>query len=322
MATEKINEIFDIEAINKQVQAVKSGIESTLSDMEKFAKRTSELNKTIGQSDSFKEVSDSTDKVRKAQEEYSKQVDKLNALKKQEAQLNEKMNKAYQDMASKLAEMRKRADDEIKAINERTKALKDNAAQVQTNNTQKQNETKLSKDNSNAVKNEAKSYMEMAESTKEVLLTRKNQISYLVTYQKTLKEVKKELSDLEKTEKRNGSLTAEQTAKKQKLIEKEFQYKQAVSNVSQVIKNDIKLSRTRTGSMNEMEQALGKMRMAYRKMSEEQRNSKFGQALQSQIQQTGDKLNKLNASIGNYQANVGNYGSVQKQSVTSGIFWC
>ena len=309
MATEKINEIFDIEAINKQVQAVKSGIESTLSDMEKFAKRTSELNKTIGQSDSFKEVSDSTDKVRKAQEEYSKQVDKLNALKKQEAQLNEKMNKAYQDMASKLAEMRKRADDEIKAINERTKALKDNAAQVQTNNTQKQNETKLSKDNSNAVKNEAKSYMEMAESTKEVLRTRQYQISYLITYQKSLKEVKKELSDLEKTEKRNGSLNAEQAAKKKILIEREFQYKQAISNVSQVIKNDIKLSRTRTGSMNEMEQALGKMRMAYRKMSEEQRNSKFGQALQSQIQQTGDKLNKLNASIGNYQANVGNYGS-------------
>ena len=39
MATEKINEIFDIEAINKQVQAVKAGIESTLSDMEKFAKK-------------------------------------------------------------------------------------------------------------------------------------------------------------------------------------------------------------------------------------------------------------------------------------------
>lgn len=309
MATEKINEIFDIEAINKQVQAVKAGIESTLSDMEKFAKKASDLNKTIEQSGSFKEVADATDKVRKAQEEYAKQVDKLNGLKKQEQQLNERMNKAYQDMASKLAEMRKRADEEINALNERTKALKDNATQVQTNNTQKQNEIKLSKDNSNAVKNEAKSYMEMAESTKEVLLTRKNQISYLVTYQKTLKEVKKELSDLEKTEKRNGSLTAEQTAKKQKLIEKEFQYKQAVSNVSQVIKNDIKLSRTRTGSMNEMEQALGKMRMAYRKMSEEQRNSKFGQALQSQIQQTGDKLNKLNASIGNYQANVGNYGS-------------
>lgn len=310
MATEKINEIFDIEAINKQVQAVKAGIESTLSDIEKFAKKASDLNKTIEQSGSFKEVADATDKVRKAQEEYAKQVDKLNGLKKQEQQLNERMNKAYQDMASKLAEMRKRADEEINALNERTKALKDNATQVQTNNTQKQNEIKLSKDNSNAVKNEAKSYMEMAESTKEVLLTRKNQISYLVTYQKTLKEVKKELSDLEKTEKRNGSLTAEQTAKKQKLIEKEFQYKQAVSNVSQVIKNDIKLSRTRTGSMNEMEQALGKMRMAYRKMSEEQRNSKFGQALQSQIQQTGDKLNKLNASIGNYQANVGNYGSV------------
>ena len=75
MATEKINEIFDIEAINKQVQAVKAGIESTLSDMEKFAKKASDLNKTIEQSGSFKEVADATDKVRKAQEEYAKQPD-------------------------------------------------------------------------------------------------------------------------------------------------------------------------------------------------------------------------------------------------------
>ena len=50
MATEKISEIFDIEAINKQVQAVKSGIESTLFDMEKFVKRAADLNKTIEQS--------------------------------------------------------------------------------------------------------------------------------------------------------------------------------------------------------------------------------------------------------------------------------
>lgn len=310
MATEKINEIFDIEAINKQVQAVKSGIESTLSDMEKFAKKASELNKTIGQSDSFKEVSDSTDKVRKAQEEYAKQVDKLNALKKQEAQLNERLAKNQQDMLAKIAELQKRIDEETTALNNRTKAMKDDMAQSQANVSQKKNEAKAAQDNVNAIKAEAKSYTSVDDLIKKTLLTRKDQISYLVSYQKTLKEVKKELSDLEKTEKRNGSLTAEQAAKKQKLIEKEFQYKQAISNVSQVIKNEIKLSRTRTGSMNEMEQSLGRMRMAYRKMSEEQRNSKFGQALQSQIQQTSDKLNKLNASIGNYQANVGNYGSV------------
>ena len=309
MATEKINEIFDIEAINKQVQAVKAGIESTLSDMEKFVKRASDLNKTIEQSGSFKEVADATDKVRKAQEEYAKQVDKLNALKKQETQLNERLAKTQQDMLAKIAELQKRIDEEAKTLNNRTKAMKEDMAQSQANVNQKKNESKAAQDNVSAIKAEVKSYTDVDDIVKKTLLTRKDQISYLVTYQKTLKEVKKELSDLEKTEKRNGSLTAEQAAKKQKLIEKEFQYKQAVSNVSQVIKNDIKLSRARTGSMNEMEQALGRMRMAYRKMSEEQRNSKFGQALQTQIQQTGDKLNKLNASIGNYQANVGNYGS-------------
>lgn len=310
MATEKISEIFDIEAINKQVQAVKSGIESTLSDMEKFVKRASDLNKTIEQSGSFKEVADATDKVRKAQEEYAKQVDKLNALKKQETQLNERLAKTQQDMLAKIAELQKRIDEETKALNNRTKAMKEDMAQSQANVNQKKNEAKAAQDNVSAIKAEAKSYTSVDDLIKKTLLTRKDQISYLVNYQKTLKEVKKELSDLEKTEKRNGSLTAEQAAKKQKLIEKEFQYKQAVSNVSQVIKNDIKLSRARTGSMNDMEQALGRMRMAYRKMSEEDRNSKFGKELQTQIQQTGDKLNKLNASIGNYQANVGNYGSV------------
>ena len=173
MATEKISEIFDIEAINKQVQAVKSGIESTLSDMEKFVKRASDLNKTIEQSGSFKEVADATDKVRKAQEEYAKQVDKLNALKKQETQLNERLAKTQQDMLAKIAELQKRIDEEAKTLNNRTKAMKEDMAQSQANVNQKKNESKAAQDNVSAIKAEVKSYTDVDDIVKKTLLTRK-----------------------------------------------------------------------------------------------------------------------------------------------------
>lgn len=317
MATEKINEIFDIEAINKQVQAVKSGIESTLSDMEKFAKRTSELNKTIGQSDSFKEVSDSTDKVRKAQEEYAKQVDKLNALKKQEAQLNERLAKTQQDMLAKLAELQKRIDEETTALNNRTKAMKDDMAQSRASVNQKQNEAKVTTDNANAIKAEADAYMDVVKRINDNMGSRSENINLLLQEQAVLANLKSEIDKLNKIEKQNGKLTKEQRNQRIALVNAQQESKQAISELSSVIKNDVKMNQAAKGSMDEMEQALGKMKDAYRSLGDDMRNSPFGQELLAQIQATDEKLNDLNASIGNHHKTIGDYEGAIKRVIAS-----
>ena len=61
--------------------------------------------------------------------------------------------------------------------------------------------------------------------------------------------------------------------------------------------------------MNEMSQSLGTMRMFYRTLNEEERNSQFGQELLKRIQLVDTKIKELDASIGNHQRNVGNYAS-------------
>ena len=317
MATEKISEIFDIEAINKQVQAVKSGIESTLSDMEKFVKRASDLNKTIEQSGSFKEVADATDKVRKAQEEYAKQVDKLNALKKQETQLNERLAKTQQDMLAKIAELQKRIDEETKALNNRTKAMKEDMAQSQANVNQKKNEAKAAQDNVSAIKAEADAYMDVVQKINDNMGTRSGNINLLLQEQTVLANLKAEIDKLNKIEKENGKLTEEQRNKRIALVSAQQESKQAISELKGVIKNDVKMNQAAKGSMDEMEQAVGRMKDAFRALSEEERDSAFGQELRAQIQATDEKLNDLNASIGNHHKTIGDYEGAIKRVIAS-----
>lgn len=317
MATEKINEIFDIEAINKQVQAVKAGIESTLSDMEKFAKKASDLNKTIEQSGSFKEVADATDKVRKAQEEYAKQVDKLNALKKQEAQLNERLAKTQQDMLAKIAELQKRIDEETNALNNRTKAMKDDMAQSQANINQKKNESKAAIDNSNAIKAEADAYREAVDRINDNIGSRSENINLLLQEQTVLANLKSEIDKLNKIEKQNGKLTQEQKNQRIALVSAQQESKQAISELSSAIKNDVKMNQAAKGSMDEMEQAVGRMKKVYRSLGDDIRNSPFGQELLAQINATDEKLNELNASIGNHHKTIGDYEGAIKRVIAS-----
>lgn len=317
MATEKISEIFDIEAINKQVQAVKSGIESTLFDMEKFVKRAADLNKTIEQSGSFKEVADATDKVRKAQEEYAKQVDKLNALKKQETQLNERLAKTQQDMLAKIAELQKRIDEETKALNNRTKAMKEDMAQSQANVNQKKNESKAAQDNVSAIKAEADAYMDVVQKINDNMGTRSGNINLLLQEQTVLANLKSEIDKLNKIEKENGKLTEEQRNKRIALVSAQQESKQAISELTGVIKNDVKMNQAAKGSMDEMEQAVGRMKDAFRALSEEERDSAFGQELRAQIQATDEKLNDLNASIGNHHKTIGDYEGAIKRVIAS-----
>ena len=285
--------------------------------MEKFAKRTSELNKTIGQSDSFKEVSDSTDKVRKAQEEYAKQVDKLNALKKQEAQLNERLAKTQQDMLAKLAELQKRIDEETTALNNRTKAMKDDMAQSRASVNQKQNEAKVTTDNANAIKAEADAYMDVVKRINDNMGSRSENINLLLQEQAVLANLKSEIDKLNKIEKQNGKLTKEQRNQRIALVNAQQESKQAISELSSVIKNDVKMNQAAKGSMDEMEQALGKMKDAYRSLGDDMRNSPFGQELLAQIQATDEKLNDLNASIGNHHKTIGDYEGAIKRVIAS-----
>ena len=60
--------------------------------------------------------------------------------------------------------------------------------------------------------------------------------------------------------------------------------------------------------MNGLSQSLSRMKMTYRELTEEERKSPFGKELLESINQADTKMKELDATIGNHQRNVGNYG--------------
>ena len=85
-------------------------------------------------------------------------------------------------------------------------------------------------------------------------------------------------------------------------------HKTALSEVRQALNNNAKLDNVAATSMNGLSQSLSRMRIAYRELTEEERNSPFGKELLASIQQADIKIKELDATIGNHQRNVGNYG--------------
>lgn len=63
------------------------------------------------------------------------------------------------------------------------------------------------------------------------------------------------------------------------------------------------------GSYTEMSQTLGQLRNAYRQLNKEQREGAFGTEMLNNIRRMDKELKAIDASMGNFQRNVGNYAS-------------
>lgn len=128
MATEKINEIFDIQAIQKQIDTVELGIKKLIPLMEQLAKKSMEASKQIEAAGNMKEMSAAIEKVNKVQEEHSKIKTELNKLESQEVQLKEKLGEAYLRQYEKIERVRQQVAEETKVIRENIKAEREAAS--------------------------------------------------------------------------------------------------------------------------------------------------------------------------------------------------
>ncbi len=82
------------------------------------------------------------------------------------------------------------------------------------------------------------------------------------------------------------------------------------------IKAQIKEGQAASTSFNQQAQRLGQLRTAYRKLNEEQRNNEeIGGSLLKSIKVLDTQVKKNDASIGNFQRNVGNYSNSLKGAI-------
>lgn len=160
-----------------------------------------------------------------------------------------------------------------------------------------------------SVQAQAKAYDELADEIDAVMGTRSQNIRRMVEEQNAIRLINAEISKLNKYQGNNSTLSASQQRRLEQLNASLLQHKTALSELRQSLNNSFKLDNSAATSMNALSQSLGRMRMAYRELTEEERKSPFGQELLASIQQADAKIKQLDASIGNHQRNVGNYAS-------------
>ena len=160
-----------------------------------------------------------------------------------------------------------------------------------------------------SVQAQAKAYDELADEIDAVMGTRSQNIKRMLEEQNAIRLINAEIKNLTKYQGDNASMSSSQQRRLEQLNASLMKHKTALSELRQSLNNSFKLDNSAATSMNALSQSLGRMRMAYRELTEEERKSPFGQELLASIQQADAKIKQLDATIGNHQRNVGNYAS-------------
>ena len=159
-----------------------------------------------------------------------------------------------------------------------------------------------------SIQAQARAYDDLAAEVQDVLNKRELNISSLIKEQKAVELLKKSIAGVEKgIRESNGSPTSGQVKLLEHYNKQLLAHKAALSEVRQVLNNDAKINNAAATSMDALGQSLSKMRITYRGLTEEERNSSFGKDLLASINQTDSKIKALDVTIGNHQRNVGNY---------------
>ena len=160
-----------------------------------------------------------------------------------------------------------------------------------------------------SVQAQAKAYDELAAEIDAVMGTRMQNIKRLIEEQNAIRLINGEIKQLTKYQSGSLTLSSSQQKRLEQLNNSLLTHKAALSEVRQTLMNNVKMDNVAATSMNGLSQSLSRMRIAYRELTEEERNSPFGKELRASINQADAKIKELDATIGNHQRNVGNYAS-------------
>lgn len=142
------------------------------------------------------------------------------------------------------------------------------------------------------------------------------QINKLVELQDEIKQTNAQLKELSKTEGKSDEEIKQNTQERIKLTKRLTDQKQELNKLNAEIRNNQKAQQLATkeaeaaeGSIEQLSLQLSRLKKEYRELSKEEREGAKGRELLSKIQATDKEVKSLDASMGNYQRNVGNYKS-------------
>lgn len=216
------------------------------------------------------------------------------------------LTRQYDALVGKIASAEARVSESATKINEATEKICN--AQKKVSEAGSAGDTgKNNTAGAQAAKEATKAYSELAGEIDHVLGTREQNISVMVKEQNAIRLIKNELILINKSIQTNNVATTAQSQRIRQLNDDLMTHKQALAEAQQELRNNVKLDEAAGGSMNELSQSLGRMRMAYRALNQEERDSPFGKQLLASIHNADKDIKDLDASIGNHQRYVGNY---------------
>lgn len=232
-----------------------------------------------------------------------------------EAQLKS-LTTQYDALAAKVGETEARitasANKIIDASNKIIRAQEKMSQAEKVNNVSSSSTSSFSSTNASetaSIQTQAKAYEELKAEIGDVLGTRGQNIKRLIEEQNAIRLLNAEIKKITKSQGESSSLSSAQQRRLEQLNNSLLTHKTALAEVRQSLSANAKLDNAVATSMDALSQSLGRMRAAYRALTESERTSPFGKELLVSIQQADAKIKELDATIGNHQRNVGNYAS-------------
>ena len=220
----------------------------------------------------------------------------------------------YNALAAKVGETEARitssANKIIDASNKIIRAQEKMSQAEKVNNVSSSSTSSFSSDNASetaSIQAQAKAYEELKAEIGDVLGTRGQNIKRLIEEQNAIRLLNAEIKKITKSQGESSSLSSAQQRRLEQLNNSLLTHKTALAEVRQSLSANAKLDNAAATSMDALSQSLGRMRAAYRALTESERTSPFGKELLVSIQQADTKIKELDATIGNHQRKVGDY---------------
>lgn len=216
--------------------------------------------------------------------------------------------KEFDVVNKKIAEMEARVEQSIKRITQMQNEAAKTVSQTEPQSLSTPSST-ASTAGAQAANAEAEAWRGLLDELHAVSLAKRENIEQIEQLKAANRGLKAQYDALNKAEQNGFALTDKQIARRTSLSLTYEENKQAISRMRQEVANQIKLEQVAHGSIDEMSQALARMRTVYRSLNEGERGSTFGQNLLKNIQALDTKIKELDASMGVHARNVGNYAS-------------
>lgn len=294
--TNLINKFNETKEVYKELtKALTGGLDVKPKDLEELANKTEKYTNIMNQ------LVTTQNKLADIQGKYK-------------AVLND-LNKNMKEFLS-LSSLSGKFDSLTSAINKASDALK-TASEAIKNTSEAQKENAQTTQRQSQAMQSASSSISLASSAyAEILNTvtsydnKAKELNERLSINKTkLDEIRRELSNLSK-ELSKGTISQQEylrivsdlTIKERDLVQQNKQYTSLLNAHSKAMVST-------AGSYNEMSAAVVQLENRFRNLSEAQRQGDQGVGLIKQIKQLKDELKTIDAQMGNYQRNVGNYTS-------------